>query len=70
MIPDAGVEVAVTGRLLTADNELARRFVSALSTALPHSELRAAAGDLLDGAVHLRDQRPRHPCRAHPHVFR
>ncbi len=53
VIRDPRVEVAVTGRLLTADNELARRFVGALSTALPNSELRAAAGDPLDGAVRL-----------------
>lgn len=53
VLPDGLVEVAVSGRLLTTDNELARRFVGALSTRIPRSELRAAAGDPLDGAVRL-----------------
>ena len=47
------VEVAVTGRLLSADNELARRFVPALSAVLPSSDLREAAGGPLDGAAAL-----------------
>lgn len=58
VLPGTRVEVAVTGRLLTADNELARRFVCSLSTALPRSELRAAAGDPLDGAVRLAHDGP------------
>ncbi len=58
VIQGARVEVAVTGRLLGADNELARRFVGALTLALPRSELRAAAGDSLDGAVRLATQGP------------
>jgi glucosamine kinase len=49
----AVVEIAVTGRLLSADNELARRFVPALSAALPASDLREAMGDPLDGAAAL-----------------
>ena len=49
----AAVEVAVTGRLLSTDNELARRFVPALSAVLPSSELREAAGGPLDGAAAL-----------------
>jgi N-acetylglucosamine kinase-like BadF-type ATPase len=47
------VDVAVTGRLLSTDNELARRFVPALSAALPRSELREASGGPLDGAAAL-----------------
>ncbi len=58
VIADGRVEVAVTGRLLTADNELARRFVAALSESLPRSELRAAVGDPLDGAVQLASAGP------------
>ncbi len=49
----AAVEIAVTGRLLSTDNELARRFVSALSAAVPSSDLRDAAGGPLDGAAAL-----------------
>ena len=52
------VEVAVTGRLLSADNELARRFVSALSAAEPRSELLQAHGGSLDGAVALAQHGP------------
>ena len=43
----APVEVAVTGRLLSADNELARRFVSALSAALPASDVQPIVGILV-----------------------
>ncbi len=52
------VEVAVTGRLLSADNDLARRFVPALSAAEPRSELRQALGGSLDGAVALAQHGP------------
>ena len=49
----AAVDVAVTGRLLSSDNELARRFVPALSAVLPLSDLREASGGSLDGAAAL-----------------
>jgi glucosamine kinase len=47
------VDIAVTGRLLSSDNELARLFVPALSAALPLSDLREASGGSLDGAAAL-----------------
>jgi N-acetylglucosamine kinase-like BadF-type ATPase len=52
------VAVAVTGRLLAADNHLARRFTSALSAAEPRSDLRPARGGSLDGAVTLAQSGP------------
>ncbi len=64
----AVVEVAVTGRLLAADNELARRFVSALSAALPAGELREASGSPLDGAAALAAAGPGiHAALVHPY---
>lgn len=57
-VTGAHVEVAVTGRLLSADNELARRFVPALSAAEPRSELHQARGGSLDGAVALAQHGP------------
>jgi hypothetical protein len=44
--------------LLSGDNELARRFVPALSSAEPRSELRQARGGSLDGAVTLAQSGP------------